>query len=177
MGGCCCKPCCCCCCCCWGEFIGVDWKGTCDDVDPKPRWTVVGWPRLGSWNEIRGCWNFLRELSKKVRYVSWKFLYRMFEFCWYQIISPLSRNYLKSSVVNYFSLIKVFDPATRNESKMQTQVSAMRHDKYCLICQAFDIYRGYVLEEKLVSHHQAVNINCWLYLSLSRLFLTLYLIW
>ena len=100
----------------------------------------------------------------------------------------------------------------------------IRHNKWCLSWQAFDIYRGCVsgearlpssiseykllsafefikaisdtvlhmmnayynkslifigamFREKLVSHHQAVNINCWIRSSLSRLFLTLYLTW
>ena len=46
----------------------------------------------------------------------------------------------------------------------------------CLLWPAFD-FIGATFREKLVSHHQAVNINCWVGLSLSRLFLTLYFIW
>ena len=37
------------------------------------------------------------------------------------------------------------------------------------------IFIGTTFHEKLVSHHHAVNINCWIRLSLSGLFLTLYL--
>ena len=36
-------------------------------------------------------------------------------------------------------------------------------------------FNGTTFREKLVSHHRAVNINWWIYLGLSRLFLTLYL--
>ena len=83
----------------------------------------------------------------------------------------------------------------------------IRLDKCCLSWQAFDIDQGYTFEflkavsdilldlinavyhdkplifiraafrEKLVSHRQAMNVNCWIRLSLSRLFLTLYYPW
>ena len=62
----------------------------------------------------------------------------------------------------YFSLHLNYSKKAQSLQESQTQ-----HDKSLIFIRATFL-------EKLVSHHQAVIINCWIPLSLSRLLLTLY---
>ena len=49
-------------------------------------------------------------------------------------------------------------------------INAVYHDKPLM-------FIGAMFRKKLASHHQAENKKCWIRLSVSRLFLTLYLTW
>ena len=69
-----------------------------------------------------------------------------------------------------YKLLNTFKFIKAVSNTVFDMIYAVYHDKLL-------VFIGATFREKLVSHHQTTNINCWIRLSLSRLFLTLYLTW
>ena len=74
---------------------------------------------------------------------------------------------LPSSISEY-KLLSAFEFIKAISDTGFDMINAVYHDKHLIFIRA-------TFREKLFSQHQAMNINCWVRLSLSRLFLTLYL--